>query len=146
LIYGFLNDAVDPEVDVNSLKPRIKESSELSEAIKSNPAEEVDLAIERVFSNPDKGQVREDLINLQKKTKSDKLYGRNTAIKLVNDNFDPVGMKLKRSKNTPRVVYNMIRSTAGKIQAKAALTTGLVVGAAIAALTTVVTDVDNKSK
>lgn len=142
IINSFMNSVVDSEVDVNTLKPQIKASKELSEAIKSNPTEEVDAAIERVFAEPDNVKLRNTLTNLQSKTKSDKLFGRNTALQLVHQNFDAENKILKKSENTSEQVFKMIKSTAKKIQVKSAIVGGLVTGAVAAGLTLVFTDVD----
>ena len=142
IINSFMKSVVDSEVDVNTLKPQIKASKELSEAIKSNPAEDVDVAIERVFAEPDNEKLRTSLTELQSKTKSDKLFGRNTALKLIHDNFDADTKTLKKSEKTTDEVFKMLKSTAKKIQVKSALVGGLVTGAVVGGLTLVFTDVD----
>jgi len=146
IINSFVRSVVDPEVDVQTVKPQIKASKELSEAIKSNPAEDVDTAIERVFAEPDTAKLKDNLLNLQDKTKSDKLFGRNTALKLVHDNFDAEKQTLKKNPNTSDELFKMMKSTARKMQTKAAVVGGVVTGAVAAALTLVFTDVSKKSK
>lgn len=146
IINGFVRSVVDPEVDVQTVKPQIKASKELSEAIKSNPAEDVDSAIERVFSEPDTTKLKENLLNLQNNTKSDKLFGRNAALKLVHDNFDAEKQVLKKNPNTSESLFKMMKSTAKVMQAKTAVVGGVVTGAVAAALTLVFTDVNHKSK
>ncbi len=143
IINSFVNSAVDPEVDLNNLKPQIRASKELSEAIKSNPAEDVEVAIERVFAEPDKAKLKDSLVNLQSKTKSDKLFGKNTALKLVHQNFDADSLTLKKHSNTSEEVFKMIKSTAKKIQVKSAVVAGVATGAAAAALTFLFSDIDN---
>lgn len=146
IINGFVRSVVDPEVDVQTVKPQIKASKELSEAIKSNPAEDIDVAIERVFAEPDTAKLKDNLLNLQDKTKSDKLFGKNTALKLVHDNFDAEKQVLKKNPNTSESLFKMMKSTAKVMQAKTAVVGGVVTGAVAAALTLVFTDVDKKSK
>lgn len=146
IINGFVRSVVDPEVDVQTVKPQIKASKELSEAIKSNPAEDVDAAIERVFSEPDTAKLKENLLNLQNNTKSDKLFGRNAALKLVHENFDAEKQVLKKNPNTSESLFKMMKSTAKVMQAKTAVVGGVVTGAVAAALTLVFTDVNHKSK
>lgn len=146
IINGFVRSVVDPEVDVQTVKPQIKASKELSEAIKSNPAEDVDAAIERVFSEPDTTKLKENLLNLQNNTKSDKLFGRNAALKLVHENFDAEKQVLKKNPNTSESLFKMMKSTAKVMQAKTAVVGGVVTGAVAAALTLVFTDVNHKSK
>lgn len=146
IINSFVRSVVDPEVDVQTVKPQIKASKELSEAIKSNPAEDVDAAIERVFSEPDTTKLKENLLNLQNNTKSDKLFGRNAALKLVHENFDAEKQVLKKNSNTSEALFKMMKSTAKVMQAKTAAVGGVVTGAVAAALTLVFTDVNHKSK
>ena len=146
IINSFVRSVVDPEVDVQTVKPQIKASKELSEAIKSNPAEDVDTAIERVFAEPDTVKLKDNLLNLQDKTKSDKLFGRNAALKLVHENFDAEKQTLKKNQNTSDELFKMMKSTARKMQTKAAVVGGVVTGAVAAALTLVFTDVSKKSK
>lgn len=146
IINNFLNSVVDSEVNIRTLKPQIRASKELSEAIKSHPAEEVDTAIERVFAEPDNAKLKDSLLELQAKTKSDKLFGKNTALKLVYDNFDEDAKTLKKSENTSEQVFNMLKSTARKIQVKSAVVSGVVTGAIAAGLTLMFTDVDKMKK
>lgn len=146
IINGFVRSVVDPEVDVQTVKPQIKASKELSEAIKSNPAEDIDVAIERVFAEPDTAKLKDNLLNLQNKTKSDKLFGKNTALKLVHENFDAEKQVLKKNPNTSESLFKMMKSTAKVMQAKTAVVGGVVTGAVAAALTLVFTDVKHKSK
>lgn len=146
IINGFVRSVVDPEVDVQTVKPQIKASKELSEAIKSNPAEDIDVAIERVFAEPDTAKLKDNLLNLQNKTKSDKLFGKNTALKLVHENFDAEKQVLKKNPNTSESLFKMMKSTAKVMQAKTAAVGGVVTGAVAAALTLVFTDVNHKSK
>lgn len=146
IINSFVRSVVDPEVDVQTVKPQIKASKELSEAIKSNPAEDIDVAIERVFAEPDTAKLKDNLLNLQNKTKSDKLFGKNTALKLVHDNFDAEKQVLKKNPNTSESLFKMMKSTAKVMQAKTAVVGGVVTGAVAAALTLVFTDVNHKSK
>lgn len=142
IINSFLNSVVDPEVDVQTLKPQIKASKELSEAIKSHPAEDVDAAIGRVFAESDSAKLKDNLLELQSKTKSDKLFGRNAALKLVHQNYDVDTKTLRKAENTSEQVFNMIKSSARKIQVKSAVVGALVTGAVAAALTLVFTNED----
>lgn len=142
IINSFVRSVVDPEADVQTLKPQIRASKELTEAIKSNPAEDVEAAIERVFAEPDTAKLKDNLINLQSKTQSDKLFGKNTALKLVYENYDSETQSLRKAKNTSEQVFKMIKSTAKNIQIKSAVTAGLAAGAAAAALTFLFTDTD----
>ena len=140
-VYRFVERVVDPEVEIETLKPYIRESKELSDAIKSTPEENVEQAMTRVFSQPDKSKIKQDLIDLQYKTKADKKTGRNTALKLINDNFDASAQKLVKQENTPLRVFNMIKNTAAKIQAKSVLAGAAAVGAATGALALIISDV-----
>lgn len=140
MINNFVKNAVDPEVNVQTLKPQILASKELSEAIKSHPAEDVKVAIERVFAEPDNAKLRESLINLQLKTKSDKKFGTNVALKLVHENYDAKNKVLKQSQNTSDDVFKMLTSTAKKIQIKSAVVGGLVLAGVATAMTIVFTN------
>jgi len=140
-VYKFVEKAVDPEVDLESLKPMIKDSKELSEAIKSNPQETIEEAITRVFSQKDTSKIKEDLLDLQYKTKSDKKTGRNTSLKLLHDNFDAGEQKLVKNKGTTEAVFNMLKNTATKIQIKTVAVGATLAGLAAGALCLIASDV-----
>ena len=144
-ISKFLSNVVDPEVKVETLKPQILDSKELSEAIKATPDESVEDAINRVYAQP-KGKIKQDLIDLQFKTKSDKKCGRNTALKLINDNFDAKERKLVKNPETTEKIFEMIKATSNKIQTKAVAITGLITGIAAGALYMVSSDVPGEKK
>lgn len=145
-INKFLESVVDPEVNMETLKPQIRDSKELSQAIKLTPEEGVENAIKRVFSNLDKGKVKEQLLDLQYKTKSDKLADRNTALKLAFDNFDAKEKSLIKSNSTSEEMFGMIKKTAKKIQIKTALIGGTLIGLATAAFCLVATDIPGRQK
>ncbi len=144
-ISKFLSDVVKPETDLETLKPQIRDSKELSEAIKSAPEEELEDAITRVFSQP-KDKVKQDLTRLQFKTKSNKKINSTTALKLINDNFDASNKKLVKNPETSEKVFNMIKSTANKIQAKSVAVASVLSGAVVGALALVVTKVPGEDK
>lgn len=145
-INKFLKSVVDPEVDMETLKPQIKDSKELSAAIKSTPDETVEAAITRVFSKPSKEEIKQELLDLQYKTVSDKKANTNTALKLIHDNFDAKEKKLVKSASTGDDTFKMIKNTARKIQVKTAALGGLAIGVIVGALTLVATDVPGHSK
>ena len=132
-INRFLEKVVDTDVDEQVLKDSIIDSTELSEAIKSNPNEKVEDAIARVFSQPDKNKVKEDLLNLQYKTNSNKKTGRTTSSRLLNANFDAKEQKFVKDNATSERLFGMLKKTAAKIQIKTvaigAAVTGLIAGA-----------------
>ena len=144
-VNSFLKSVVDPEVDLETLKPQIKESKELSDAIKLTPDETVEGAIKRVFSNPDKDQVKQDLLDLQFKTKSDKKSDRNTALRLIYDNFDAKNKKFVKSKTTSDTMFGIVKKTADTIQKKAVTAGGAVAGLAAAALCLVAYEVPGEN-
>lgn len=146
IIKSFLKSAVDTQVDLKTLKPQIRASKELSEAIKLHPDENINTAIERVFSNPDKDSLRAELIGLQKKTVSDKKYGNSAALRLIHENFDAKNSVLKQSNHTSDEVFKMIKSTARELQIKSAVVGGIVAGAVLAGLTLVTTEVSPKKQ
>ena len=135
IINSFVKAVVDPSTDLETVKPQIRASQELTEAIKSHTSEDVNVAIERVFAEPDKAVLKNNLLDLQSKTKSDKLFGKNTALKLVNDNFDEKNLQLRKHKNTAEKTFNMIKSTARNVQIKSVLTGAAVVGLVASTLT-----------
>ena len=141
-INKFLAKATDPQTDLETLKPMIKDSKELSDAIKSTPDEAVDKAINRVYSQP-KAKVRQDLLSLQQKTKSDKIASTNTALKLLNDNFDASTKKLVKNENTSDKVFGMMKKTAKNIQVKSVAALAATAGVIAGALCMVATDVPN---
>lgn len=141
LINSFLHSVVDSEVDVQTLKPNIRASKELSEAIKSYPEENVEEALNRVFAEPDEAKLRENLLLLQEKTKSDKKAGRNTALKLVHDNFDSKKKVLSKSEGTSAEVFNMLKATAKKMQVKSVAFGALVASGIVTASAIVFTDI-----
>ena len=124
-INKFLADTVNPEFDIEALKPQIRDSRELSEAIKIRPEEGVEEAIMRVFSQP-KDKVKLDLINLQLKTTADKKNRVNSALKLVNNNYDAAKKSLVKDASTSEKTFGMIKSAAKLVQIKSVATiTGL---------------------
>ena len=145
-INKFLKSVVDPEVDLETLKPQIRDSKELSAAIKSTPEESVENAITRVFSNPDKAKVKQNLLDLQYKTVSDKKADKNTALKLIHDNYDAKAKKLVKSETASDEVFGMLKNTARKIQAKTAVVGGLVAGMAAGAFCLIASDVPGEHK
>ena len=112
---------------------------------KLTPEEDLEQAINRVFSQP-KEKVKQDLLDLQFKTKADKKAGRNTALKLVCDNFDAKERKLVKNSATSEKVFKMLKSTANKIQAKAVATTAVITGIAAGAVYMVMSDVPGEKK
>ena len=145
-VYRFLEKVVDPEVDLESLKPSIMDSKELSEAIKNSPDEKVEDAITRVFSQPKRSKVKEDLLNLQYKTSSDKKTGRNRSLKLLHENFDASEGKFVKSRNISESMFEMIKKTAAKIQVKSIAFGAAVAGAAAGALCLIASDIPGEKK
>lgn len=141
LINNFLNSVVDAEVDVQTLKPHIRASKELSAAIKSYPEENLEEAISRVFAEPDETKLRDNLSLLQEKTKSDKKSGRNTALKLIHENFDSENKVLKKSEGTSAEIFNMLKSTAKKMQLNKIVFGGAVAAGIVTASAIVFTDI-----
>lgn len=142
-INRFLGDVVNPEIDVETLKPQIRESEELSAAIKAHPAETTEEAIARVFSKP-KEEIKQTLIDLQLKTKADKKCGSNTARQLLNKNFDAAKKKLVKHSETSDEVFTLIKSAARKIQLKTIGVTAGLVGLATGAAALILSDVPDK--
>lgn len=140
-IYRFVEKAVNPSTDIEELKPLILDSKELSDAIKQHPEESVDNAISRVFSQPNKDKVRQDLLELQFKTSSNKKTGKNAAMKLVHENFDASTKRFTKSKGTSAEAFNMIKSSAKKIQLRSVAIGAAVVGAAAGAIALIASDV-----
>lgn len=139
-ISKFLKAAIDPETNVETLRPQILDSAELSAAIKATPEETVEDAIKRVYSQP-KDKVRQDLIGLQFKTKADKISGRNTVMKMLNDNFDASKKTLAKNPETSDSMFGLIKKTAGRIQAKAIAKGAAIAGLATGALCLILSDV-----
>ena len=145
-INKFLADAVNPVTDVESLKDQIRGSEELSEAIKISPEEGVEDAITRIYSQP-KDKIRQDLINLQLKTKTDKKNSVSTALRLITENYDASGRRLAKNPNTPETTFNMIKTTAKRLQLKSVVIGTALAGLGAGALALVVSkvpDSDNK--
>lgn len=145
-INTFLKAVASPDTKLEDLKPQIRESKELSDAIKSTPEENVEDAINRVFSNPNKDEVKQNLLDLQDKTVSHKKSGKNTALKLVHDNFNSQEKKLVKNENTSEEVFKMLKKTANKIQAKTALLGGVVTGLVAGAACLIASDVPDLTK
>ncbi|MCR5265959.1 MAG: hypothetical protein K6E29_05135 [Cyanobacteria bacterium RUI128] len=139
-ISKFLKAAIDPETNVEELRPQILDSKELSEAIKASHEETVEDAIKRVYSQP-KDKVRQDLIDIQFKTKADKISGRTTVLKMLNDNFDASKKTLVKHSETSDNMFALIKKTAGKIQAKAIAKGAAIAGCAAGALCLILSDV-----
>lgn len=145
-IKNFLKAVVNPETNIEDLKPQIRDSKELSDAIKSSPEENVEDAINRVFSNPKKDELKESLLELQDKTISHKKSGKNTALKLVHDNFNSQEKKLVKNDNTSEEIFAMLKKTAKKIQVKTAIIGGALTGLAAGAICLIASDVPDLTK
>ena len=143
-ISRFLADTVNPITKLEDLKPQILDSKELSEAIKNSPEETVEDAINRVFAQP-KDKVKKDLLELQFKTKADKKTGKNTAVRLINNNFDAAKRKLVKSAETSERTFDMIKATAFKLQAKTVAIGAVLTGAVAGALALVISNVPEKN-
>ncbi|MBO6271961.1 hypothetical protein J6O48_04195 [bacterium] len=144
-IYRFVEKIVDPTTDLETLKPLIKDSKELSEAIKINKEESVDNAINRVFSQNNESKIKQDLISLQYKTTSNKKFGKSATLRLIHDNFNAKEQKLVKNNNTTEEVFNMLKRTANKVQAKAVATGAALAGLAGCTLALIFTDIPDKS-
>jgi hypothetical protein len=142
-INKFLQSVVNPQVNFEELKPQIRNSKELTDAIKATPEEPLENAFVRVFSKQNKAELRQDLLNLQYKTHSDKLADTNTALKLVHDNFDAKSKKLQKTQGTADEVFNIIKKSASKIQKKAVIATGVMAGIVTGSLCLIATDIPN---
>lgn len=144
-IRKFLETLVKPETNLEDLKPQILESKELTAAIKKTPDESIGDAFNRVFSQS-KEKAKQDLLNLQFKTKSNNKNSKYTAVKLINENFDASQKKLVQSSATSDRTFGMIKSTALKLQAKTVAIGAILTGVAAAALALVVSNVpENKN-
>ena len=139
-INKFLKAAIEPETNVETLRPLIENSKELSEAIKKSPEESVQEAISRVYAQP-QDKIRQDLIKLQYKTKADKIAGRTSVLRLLNNNFDASKKTLVKSENTSESMFNIIKKTASKIQTKAVAKGAAIVGCTAGALALILSDV-----
>ena len=139
-INKFLKAAIEPETNVETLRPMIENSKELSEAIKKSPEESVQDALSRVYSQP-QDKIRQDLIKLQYKTKSDKIAGRTSVLRLLNNNYDASKKALVKSENTSESMFNIIKKTASKIQTKAVAKGAAIVGCTAGALALILSDV-----
>lgn len=139
-INKFLKAAIEPETNVETLRPMIENSKELSEAIKKSPEESVQDALSRVYSQP-QDKIRQDLIKLQYKTKADKIAGRTSVLRLLNNNFDASKKALVKSENTSESMFNIIKKTASKIQTKAVAKGAAIVGCTAGALALILSDV-----
>ena len=133
-INRFYRTAIDPEVNIEGLKPMLRDSRELSQAIMTNPGETLDEATERVFSNPNRNELREEVLGLQMKTVADKKANKNTATRLIADNFNPSEMKLVKSESTTDEMFAIVKKAASKVKTKAivvAASVGALAGAAV---------------
>ncbi|MCD8378117.1 MAG: hypothetical protein LUB59_04935 [Candidatus Gastranaerophilales bacterium] len=145
-INRFLESVADPEVNLETLKPQIRDSKELSAAIKSAPDEPIESALTRVFSKPDKAEIKQELLSLQYKTISDKKADRNTSLKLIHDNFDAKSKKLVKSKNTSNEIFTLIKDSARTLHARASVIGGVLTGVAAGALCLVLSEVPGEHK
>lgn len=140
-ISKFLKAVADPNTKVSDLKPMILASEELSDAIKQNENETVDNAIERVFSQKDENKIKQDLLKLQYKTKSEKKASLSAATDLIAKNFDSKTKKLVKSDDTAVKTFQMIKRSAAKVQAKAVAKGAVLAGVIASAIGLMATDV-----
>ena len=116
-INKFFSSVVDPEVNVYSLKPMIKNSRELSSAIKISDVETIDEAITRVFSNNNVEDLKKELLGLQLKTVVDKKADKYAATKLIFENMN-ADKKIFKSESISEKMFSMLKKAALKVKAK----------------------------
>lgn len=139
-VNSFFEALVDPKTNVDSLRGRIEDSTELTNAISKNDGETAKDALDRIFSNPDKNAVKQDLQLMQDKTTVDKKVNKYGAKAVILENFDSANKKLSKSENTSKETFKVLIKAAKKIKLNTAVAhtaiggvllgiTGLLIGA-----------------
>lgn len=117
----FFKSLVDYRTDVYSLKGRVEDSSELMNALPKKEGETAEQALERVFANDDKIALKKELLKMQEKTHVDKKVNKNTAKKIITQNFDSNAKILKQSQETSDNVFKVLKKSANKIKLNTAV-------------------------
>lgn len=136
----FFRQLVNYRTDVHEMRQRVEKSTELTNALNKKKGETTKDALDRIFSNPDRLAIKQELRDLQKRTVVDKKVDIYKARELAVSNIDTKSRTLKKSSGTSDEVFKVIKAAAKKIKVKTAYqhtmvggvlagTVGLLVGA-----------------
>lgn len=130
-INSFFKDLTHYKVNVDNMRSRVEESTELSNAVNKKEGETTKDALDRIFSNPDKNAVKEELRNLQTRTVIDKKVDTTAAETIITKNFDATNKKLKKAEGTSDEVFKILKKSAKSINKTTAIK-HTVIGAVLA--------------
>lgn len=120
-INSFFKDLIHYKVNVDNMRSRIEESTELSNAVNKKEGETTKNALDRIFSNPDKNAVKEELRNLQTRTIVDKKVDTTAAEAIITKNFDATNKKLKKAEGTSDEVFKILKKSAKSLNKSTAI-------------------------
>lgn len=127
-VNAFFKQLTNYRTDIYEMRGRIEDSTELTNALNKHEGESTKDALDRIFSNPDKLQVKQELRDLQNRTQVDKKVSIYTARKITNANFDTKTKSLKQTAGTSDEVFDILKSVARRIKVKTAVQHGVIGG------------------
>ena len=127
-VTAFFKQLTNYRTDVYEMRGRIEDSTELTNALNKHEGESTKDALDRIFSNPDKLQVKQELRDLQNRTQVDKKVDIYTARTIANANFDTKTKSLKQATGTSDEVFGILKSAARRIKVKTAVQHGVIGG------------------
>jgi len=120
-VKNFFSALVDYNTDVYKLKENVEASKELSGAILKNEGETAQMAIDRVFANTNKAELKKELLEIQNRTQIDKKVNINTAKNITKENINLTSKTLQKSEGTSTEVFNVIKKAAQKSKVNTAI-------------------------
>lgn len=129
----FFKQLNDYRTNVYEMRERIENSTELTNAVRKNDGETTKDALDRIFANKNKLEVKKELRNMQNRTVIDKKVDVYAARRLVKANFDAGAKKLKKSAAVSDEVFGFLKSAARGIKLKTSMQHTLVGGFLIGA-------------
>ena len=120
-VNSFFKNLIHYKADVHSMRNQIEDSTELSNAVNKKEGETTKDALDRIFANPDKTAVKNELMDLQNRAKIDKKVDTYAAKDIANKNFDKTAQKLKKAEGTSDEVFKILRKSAKQLNKNTAV-------------------------
>lgn len=113
----FFEALLDYRTEPSELRERIEKSKELSNAVIKKEGETTQTALDRIFAQ-DKPLLKQELRDLQNRTTIDKKVDLHAAKQLVKTNFDASAKKFKRSADTSKEMFSVIKKSMQNVRLK----------------------------
>lgn len=130
-VKSFFKELTNYRVNLDTMRGRIEKSTELTNAISKKDGETTKDALDRIFANPDKTELANELRDLQNHTNVDKKVNIYAARDIANKNFDAKSKKLVKAEGTSDEIFRILKKSAKNINKTTAIQ-HTVVGAVLA--------------